>query len=201
MASGLPFETWELVCSNRAHNLTIVSCLGSVLQSGKASSPVSLCVKRVGTMAGGRLLRCYLLPSPGSLQRAAGHSWGLGGSGRGPFLTHDLEGGQRLWSWEVGEQAPPCSRERRGNFPEDLGSPGLRKQEPPGPRAPLQLLERLARKEGARRREFPQSLARWEVGGRGAGEPEEVLSSRFRPQYLLLYNGSRFPAPVAGVGG
>lgn len=161
---------------------------------------MSLSVKRVGIMAGGCLLSCYLLPLTWFPAKSCGHSWGLGGSGRGPFLTQDLEGGQRLWGWEVGKQAPPCSRERRGNFPEDLGSPGLRKQEPPGPRAPLQLLERLARKEGARRREFPQSLARWEVGGKGAGEPEEDLSSRFRPQYLLLYNGSRFPAPVAGGG-
>lgn len=150
-------------------------------------------------MAGGCLLSCPLLPSPGSVQRAAGHSGGGGWVAVGGGLSSSPPGGRpKALEFGVGEQAPPCSRESRGNFPEDLGSPGLRKQEPPGPRAPLQLLERLARKEGARRREFPQSLARWEVGGRGAGEPEEVLSSRFRPQYLLLYNGSRFPAPVAG---
>lgn len=59
---------------------------------------------------------------------------------------------------------------RRGNFPEDLGSP-LRKQEPRAPRAPLQLLGKAGgggRGGEAGRREFPQGLAGWEVDARAA---------------------------------
>ena len=82
--------------------------------------------------------------------------------------THSLEQGQRLWGWDVVGAAnasswPPSRDGRRGNFPEDLGSP-LRKQEPPPPKGPLQVLKKAGGSGGGSRTEgIPPGPGR--VGG------------------------------------
>lgn len=118
------------------------------------------------------------VPSLGSLQRAAGPRGGKGLSQTPHSSPHSrLDPGQRLWGWDIVGPAPPSSWPppeggRRGNFPEDLGSP-LRKQEPSSPKGPLQLLGK-ERRGG--RREFPQDLAWWEADGRAAEEQAEFFS-------------------------
>lgn len=153
-------------------------------------------------------------PSLGSLQRAAGPREGKGLSQSPRSLRS--QPGARPEALGLGCSgankplllAPTRGGGRRGNFPEDLGSP-LRKQEPPAPRAPCRCWERRAGEEGSRKEGIPpgpglvgggcQSSRRagrllWTAWLRSCATP--APRPIFRPQLLPLFNGSWFQKPL-----